>query len=123
MFLMLSYRACYSVINKIATSIGHEKLTALYEEIESRPESTEAQRLVCVAVLLEHKKKIPKEAILKLASEENSNPVVYRLLRELVIKHSYLNDVSVADRQWFDSKLNLSMKAQRTLQGQKGTRK
>ena len=122
-FLMLCYRACFSVISKIATSIGHEKLTKLYEEIEAKPESTEAQRIVCVSILLEHGNKLPKSSIEKLANDAENNPVVYRLLRELVIRHGYLNHIPAEDRQWLHSKLGLTMDYQRAIQRNKAGRK
>lgn len=122
-FLMLCYRACFSVISKISTSIGHGKLTKLYEQIEANPESTEAQRLVCIAILLEHKSNLPKGIIEKMANDSKTNPVVYRLLRELVVRHAYLNHIQADDRQWLQSKLGLTMQYQRTIQRNKSIRK
>ena len=120
---MLCYRASFSVINKIAISVGHEKLEELFEEIITSPESSDAQKLVGLAVLLEQKSELPKSMIETLDHEAGNNSLVHRLIRELIIRHAYLNKIDVKDRQWIENKLGLTMEYQRAIQNNKHIQK
>ena len=115
-FLMLCYHVSYSVIKKIANSVGTEKLIPIYDELCGIHQNSPAYKLINIAIKLEFTKVIPKSDIENLFSELHGNPIAQRLLQEIVIQHLYLNQVEYKDRQWISSKLHLGMKDQRKIQ-------
>lgn len=115
-FLMLCYGTSYSLIRKIANSVGSEKLIPIFREIGSKHPDSPAIQLINIAIQLEFTKKIPQKEIIELYSGLQSNPIARRLLQEIVVQHLYLNHVEFRDRQWISEKLSLPMDSQRILQ-------
>jgi len=115
-FRMLCYGTSFSVIKKIANSLGSDKLIAIFADISERNPKSPAIQLIYIAILLEFTKIIPKNEISDLYSKLNDNPIAQRLLQELVIQHLYLNVVEYDDRQWISAILKIPMKTQRMLQ-------
>ncbi len=115
-FLMLCYGASYSVVKKIADSIGYDELIPVFEEINAGANVTPVMKLVYLAIKLEFTKEIPKKELESVYLEFSGNPIAQRLLQELVIQHLYMNEVEYRDRQWISSKLKLPVRTQRLLQ-------
>lgn len=115
-FLMFCYGTSYSVIKKIANSLGSEKLMPIFNEINNDHPNSPAMKLIHVAILLEFTKSIPKTELSELFEDLKRNPIAQRLLQELVVQHLYLNHVEFKDRQWISSKMELPMSTQRLLQ-------
>lgn len=115
-FLMFCYGTSYSVIKKIANSIGSDKLMPIFDEIVLSGTKSPAMKLIHIAIQMEFTKKIPKRELSELYLELNGNPIAQRLLQEIVIQHLYLNHVDFQDRQWISSKIHLPIKSQRLIQ-------
>lgn len=115
-FLMLCYGTSYSVIKKIANSLGSEKLVPIFNDINENHADSPAMKLIHVAVLLEFTKSIPKKELSELYANLDGNPIAQRLLQELVVQHLYLNHVNYKDRQWISSKIELPIDTQRLIQ-------
>lgn len=122
-FLMLCYGTSYSVIKKIANSVGTDKLMPIFEEITNSHQESPAIQLIYIAIQLEFTKKIPKKVIAETYLELQGNPIAQRLLQEIVIQHLYLNHVEFRERQWISDKLKLPMASQRLLQGKSELKK
>ena len=122
-FLMLCYGTSYSVIIKIANSVGSDKLMPIFKELYDKHPESPAFKLIWIAIQLEFNKELPKLTIEKTYVELEKNPIAQRLLQEIVIQHLYLNHVDYTDRQWISSKLHLPMKSQRMLQGKEEHKK
>lgn len=116
-FLMFCYGASFSVVKKIAGSVGSDKLMPIFKQVFEEGEKTPAEKLIYVAILLDFKKEIPKKELAVLYHELDGNPIARRLLQEIVIQHLYLNHVDYKDRQWISSKISLPMDTQRLIQG------
>ena len=121
MFLSLSYSICLTVVYRIANSLGSEDLIEIFEILEKEQPNSIAVRLINVAIRLEYTKHIPKNTVNRLNADLDSNPVGRRLLKELVIQHLYMNEVSLQDKQWISSKLGIPMSTQRLLSAKKVT--
>lgn len=115
-FLMLCYGTSYSVIKKIATSLGSHKLIPIFDEINTEQKTSPAMRLIHVAIQLEFDKSIPKNELIEIYKECEDNPIAQRLLQELLVQHLYLNHVDYRDRQWISSKMHLPLKTQKLLE-------
>ena len=118
-FLSRSYATAFGVIIKIAHSVGSEPLMPIYDELLEKHHSSPAIQLIGVAIKLEFTKKIPRKEIHDLHQSVEGNPIVQRLLEEIVVRHLYLNPVTHEDRGWIASTLKLEMKAQRLIQSKK----
>ncbi len=119
MFLSMCYATAFGVIIKIAHSVGSEPLMPIYDELLEKHHSSPAIQLIGVAIKLEFTKKIPRKEIHDLHQSVEGNPIVQRLLEEIVVRHLYLNPVTHEDRGWIASTLKLEMKAQRLIQSKK----
>lgn len=115
-FLMLCYGTSFSVIRKIANSIGSNKLLPIFDIIAEQHSDSPARQLINIAIKLEFTKEIPKNDISKLNAKLENNPIAKRLLQEVVIQHLYLNIIDYKDRQWISSTLDLPIKKQRYMQ-------
>ncbi len=118
-FLMLCYSTSYSVIKKIANSVGSNDLMPIFKELSKNNSDSPAFKLIWIAIHLEFNKKLPKIMIEDAYNEFDGNPISQRLLQEIVIQHLYLNNIEYTDRQWISSKLNLPMVSQLLIQGKK----
>ena len=114
LFLSLCYGVSFSVVNKIATSIGFDKLMPIFEELSSQNNSPSYQ-LIEVAIRLEFTKQIPKKKISALFNEFSSNRIAKRMLQEIVLQHSYLHYLDFDDKQWISETLGIPMQVQRAI--------
>lgn len=116
-FLMLCYGTSYSVIKKIANSVGASELMPIFKGLCDQNAESPAIRLIWISIQLEFCKQLPKSLIENTYNGLGGNPIAQRLLQEIVIQHLYLNHVEYADRQWISSKLHLPISSQRLIQG------
>lgn len=119
MYLSMCYSTALGVVTKIAHSVGTEPLIPIYEELLEKHQSSPAVQLIGIAIKLEFTKSIPRNDIEKLHHSLEDNPLVQRLLEEIVVRHLYLNHVGHEDRGWISSTLKLEMKDQRLIQAKK----
>lgn len=122
-FLMICYGVSYSVIKKIANSVGSNKLVAIFEEISRSHNDIPTYQLINIAIKMEFGKSIPRAEVERLYKDLEDNPIARRLLQEIIIQHLYLNYVDYKDRQWISEKLALPMASQRQLQSKPDRKK
>ncbi len=122
LYLNLCYDVCHGVLGRIANSLGARELIEIFETLEQQEPDSVAIMLLNIAIQMEFTKRIPKSKINKLSSKLRSNPIAGLLLRQLVIQHLYLNEVRVGDKQWISSKLGISIRSQRRLEGSRATK-
>ena len=89
--------------------------------LEKEQPKSIAVRLINVAIRLEFTKSIPKIAVSRLNADLDSNPVGRRLLKELVMQHLYLNEVTSEEKHWISSKLGIPMSTQLLIGARKVT--
>ena len=123
MYLSLSYGMCLAVIRRVANSLGSDDLTEIFDILEKENPDSIAVRLINIAIRLEFTKRIPKKDVNRLNADLESNPVGKLLLKQVVIQHLYLNEVTVTDRQWISSKLQIPMSSQRLVGAEKAKKK
>ncbi|RLA39457.1 MAG: hypothetical protein DRR42_27185, partial [Gammaproteobacteria bacterium] len=122
MYLSMCYSTALAVIIKIANSVGSEPLIPIFDQLLEKHHASPVMQLIGVAIKLEFTKKIPKKEIKDLNHSLEGNPLVQRLLHEIVVRHLYLNPVSFGDRGWIASTLKLKIRDQRLIQSKKQKR-
>ena len=122
-YLGFTYGMCIAVIRKIALSLGSDDLMEIFRQVEDDRPNSIAVRLINVAIQLEFTKKIPKNKINGLNGDLKGNPIGRRLLKEVVMQHLYLNEVSLKDNQWISDRLSIPMEYQRLAGRRKVTKK
>lgn len=120
-FLLLCYQIMYSILTKIAFSIGSENIVDVYRNILEQ-KSFPSIKLVNLAIELQFTKKMDKKLIDTFEKDFQSNPVCALILREIVVQYFYLHHVDYKDMQWIASTLRISMKSQRLIDATKSTK-
>lgn len=117
-FLLLSYGVIYGVINKMASSIGSKEAEEIYEEIENKFGSP-AVKLIGQSISLKFHKRLDFNAIQLLARDFSANPTCERILKEIIVQHTYMFPVDYKDKQRLSEVLSLSVRGQRQMDLQK----
>lgn len=113
-FLQITYGVINGIIKKIATAIGSKEAYEIYDQLEQR-EATPAVKLLNKAISMHFSKQLNIEEIKKTASELQNNAVCTRILRELVIQHTYMFPVGYKEKQKLSEILKISVHGQRLL--------
>lgn len=113
-FLMLTYDVINVVIRKIATSIGSKEASEIYENLENT-EKTPAIILLNQAIDLHFKKKLDIKTVCETAEKLKNNQVCLRILKEIVIQHTYMFPVNFKEKQQLSELLNISIEGQRIM--------
>ena len=121
-YVGLCYDVCVAMIGRMANCLGSRDLVEIYDELQRKEPSSIAIQLVNVSIHLEFTKKIPKDRISSLNSKLNANPIARLLLKEIILRHLYLNDVEFREKQWISSELGIPMASQRRIGSMKATK-
>lgn len=113
-FLHLTYNVINGVIRKIASSIGSKEAGEIYKKLEEM-ESSPAIVLLNQAINLQFKKILSIEDVENTEQKLRGNPVCQRILREIVIQHTYMFPVGYKEKQQLSDILGLSVQGQRVL--------
>lgn len=117
-FLMLTYNVINVVIRKIATSIGSKEASEIYESLENQ-EKTPAIILLNQAIDLHFKKKLDIKTVSDTAEKLKNNQVCLRILKEIVIQHTYMFPVNYKEKQQLSELLKISIEGQRIMDSKK----
>lgn len=117
-FLMLTYNVINVVIRKIATSIGSKEASEIYKNLEYQ-EKTPAIILLNQAIDLHFKKKLDINTVSETAEKLKNNQVCLRILKEIVIQHTYMFPVNYKEKQQLSALLNISIEGQRIMDSKK----
>ncbi|MDY4350376.1 NACHT domain-containing protein [Pectobacterium sp. CHL-2024] len=118
-FMQLSYGVINGVIRKIASSIGSKEASEIYAEIESKNPSSHAIILLNQAIELQFMRKVNIQSLSSTVLKLKNNPICIRILKEIVIQHTYMLPVGYKEKQQISELLDLSVKQQRIMDSKK----
>lgn len=107
-FLLFSYL----FIKKISFSIGNEKLSETFKEIQEKNDITSVH-LIDISIKLDFYATLPFNDIEKLGKKLTKNALPFNMLRTMVMDYIYMFPTNYKDRQRICNSLGISMKTQR----------
>lgn len=119
MFMQMSYSVINGVIRKIASSIGSKEASEIYSELERPDSPSPAIILLNQAIELQFMREINIQKLSTTTLKLKNNPVCTRILKEMVIQHTYMFPVGYKEKQQISELLDLSVKQQRIMDSNK----
>lgn len=110
-FLHMTYGVIYALIRKIASSIGSKEAAEIYQQLEES-DPTPAIILLNQAIKLQFNKVLNTNEVDKTHEKLKSNPVCVRILKEMVIQHTYMFPVGYKEKQKLGQILSISIEGQ-----------
>lgn len=107
----LTYNVMQAVIRKIAASIGSKEALEVYDNIKEENE-TPALILLNQCIHLHFNKKLDMSKISNTADQLRSNPVCFRILKELIVQHIYMFPTDYKEKQQLSQLLRLPIQQQ-----------
>ncbi len=117
-FLFLTYGVIRGVIRKIASSIGSKEASEIYASIQ-KDEQTPALILLNQAIELHFNRNLEIRSISLTADKIKDNPVCTRILKEMVIQHTYMFPVNYKEKQQLAELLGIQVQGQRLMDRKK----
>lgn len=117
-FLHMTYGVINGVIRKIASSIGSKEAGEIYASIQKDDQSP-ALILVNQAIELHFKRSFDIQTVLITADKLKNNPVCTRILKEMIIQHTYMFPVEYKEKQQLAELLGISIQGQRIMDRKK----
>ncbi|PKH86873.1 toll-Interleukin receptor [Colwellia sp. Bg11-28] len=114
MYYHLIYGVVSSVIKKIASSVGSKEAFEIYKALEEDSNSP-ALTLIRQSIDLQFNRKLDTDEISKTAFKLKNNSVCTRILKEIVVQHTYMFPVEYQTKQKLENLLGISTKRQRQL--------
>jgi hypothetical protein len=113
-FLLMTYGVINGVIRKIASSIGSKEASEIYASIQKQNE-TPALVLLNQAIDLHFSGKLNIQLVAQTTEKLKNNVVCTRILKEMVIQHTYMFPVEYKEKQQLAELLGLSVQGQRLM--------
>ncbi|BBE49860.1 hypothetical protein OYT1_ch0287 [Ferriphaselus amnicola] len=113
-FLLMTYGVINGVIRKIASSIGSKEASEIYASIQKQNE-TPALVLLNQAIDLHFNGKLNIQLVAQTTEKLKNNVVCTRILKEMVIQHTYMFPVEYKEKQQLAELLGLSVQGQRLM--------
>lgn len=113
-FLLMTYSVINGVIRKIASSIGSKEASEIYANIQ-KDNPSPALLLVNQAIEIHFKRNLDVNAISQTAEKLKSNPVCTRILKEMVVQHTYMFPVDYKEKQQLAEILSIPVQNQRLM--------
>jgi hypothetical protein len=113
-FLHLTFGVINGVIKKIASSIGSKEAAEIYAELAKR-ENSPAVILLNEAIELQFNKRLDAKSVALIIEKLKDNPVCIRILKEMVVQHTYMFPVDYVEKQKLAEMLGISVKGQRLM--------
>lgn len=120
MYTFLTYNAMQGVIRKISASIGSKEALEVYDKIKSENE-TPALILLNQCIRLHFNKKVDVSELSDTVEKLKSNPVCFRILKELVVQHIYMFPTDYKEKQQLSALLELPIQQQNLIGKQQKT--
>ncbi|MDR3432060.1 MAG: hypothetical protein P4L95_09200 [Rouxiella aceris] len=117
-FQHLTYGIINGVIRKIASSIGSKQAAEIYKKISEETPSP-ALILLDQAISLQFNRDVDFNKLNTSVTMLKPNPVCTRILKEMVIQHTYMFPVNFREKQQLSEMLDISIKQQRIMDAQK----
>ncbi len=105
-FWNLNFFFVYAIINKIAHSLGSDKLIEIIENVHNRI-NTPASFLVREKILMWYLKNLKLDEIVKNIRQKNFSDIARRVIELMIADFCYLHPVSYRDRQRIQNKLGI----------------
>ena len=117
-FLLMTYGVINGVIRKIASSIGSKEASEIYASIQ-KTDQTPALTLLNQAIELHFNRAIDIQSVTQTAAKIKNNPVCTRILKEMVIQHTYMFPVEYKEKQQLAELLGITVQGQRLMDRKK----
>lgn len=111
-YMHLTYGVVNGVVKKIASSIGSKEAEEIYASLEEK-EHTPAFTLIKQSIEFQFKRIVNIQSVEETIEKLKNNPVCLRILKEMVIQHTYMFPVDYKVKQQLAERLNISVKGQR----------
>ncbi|MDT7135207.1 NACHT domain-containing protein [Citrobacter freundii] len=118
-FLQMTYGVINGVIRKIASSIGSREASEIYSSLKYKDSESPAIILLNQAIELQFMRIINIPKLSDTTQKLKGNPVCLRILKEMVIQHTYMFPVGYKEKQQIAELLDLSVKQQRIMDSKK----
>ena len=109
LFIKLNYYLIFGTIVRIAESVGTQAAIEICHELNEEIDSP-AINLVTITMELQFLKKIDHKMISTVFQKNDNNPVVQRILKEIVVRHTYLHPVDYRVQQKLAAALDIPSK-------------
>lgn len=113
-FLLMTYGVINGVIRKIASSIGSKEAREIYASIQKHDQSP-ALTLLNQAIELHFNRNLDIHSVSQTAAKIKNNPVCTRILKEMIIQHTYMFPVEYKEKQQLAELLGMSVQGQRLM--------
>ncbi|MCP1660909.1 hypothetical protein [Neisseria perflava] len=119
-YMRITYGVIYSTLQKIASSIGSKDAWEIYKQLRIK-NPTPAYALLYQAIDLRfNNRNLDIQTLKETYQSVESNPVCVRLLRELVIQHTYMFPIDYRKKQQLSSLLKIDIQQQTLMDKNKG---
>jgi len=114
MYYHMIYGVVSSVVRKIASSVGSKEAFEIYKSLEENSNSP-AITLIRQSIDLQFNRKLDTDEISKTVYKLKDNSVCTRILKEIVVQHTYMFPVDYRVKQKLEHLLGISTQRQRQL--------
>ena len=112
----LSIASSFGIIKRITNSIGSQKLSKTFDDIEAK-HPINSVKLINTAIKLDHYSGFPYKELETMKKNNDKNPLGFAILQNLVTDHLYMYEVSYDRKQQVCSLLNIKISDQRFING------
>lgn len=109
-YVELNYAIILSILYKISSSLGSVKGREIYLKVAEN-KGTAASKLIQEVIELQFEKRLEHNKIKRLYDDLADNQVCARLLKQIVLRHCYMHDISMRDRQKLSTSLNMPLES------------
>lgn len=113
-YLHITYNVINAIVIKIAESIGSKEAIEIYKALETEIK-TPVLYLINQAIELKFNKSLKMDSVYKCKENIKDNPVCVRILKEMVIQHTYMFPVNYRDKQQLAELLEIPVNGQRLM--------
>jgi len=106
--IWLTEAASFGTIKRVSYAVGHQDLAATYEKVVTM-DGNLSNRVIDVAIKLDHYENLPEQELRKLQSLVLKNPFTFSLIRDLVADHLYLYGCDYPTMQMLGSAWNIKI--------------
>jgi hypothetical protein len=106
----------YVFIKKVASSVGSENLTEVFNLIQQNKNNMTSVNLIDMAIKLDQLNMLPVQEIDRLYSNMEGNFLTRAILKKLVIDYIYMFEVNYKVKQQLCAKLGITIKEQLNLE-------
>jgi hypothetical protein len=106
--IWLTGAASFGTIKRVSYAVGHQDLAATYDKVVTM-DGNLSNRVIDVAIKLDHYENVPEQELRKLQSLVLKNPFTFALIRDLVADHLYLYGCDFPTMQMLGSSWNIKI--------------